>query len=100
MRKGHSRRLVATTDPLMRPLPIIVHRKCLGHLAHFLQGLGTFSFQALLIESSVVSFDKAILLGVMGVAEHHCDSECMTVAHQSSREVTALGRSYPARIAV
>lgn len=94
MRKGNPGRPIATTDPLMRPLPVIVASKRLRHLAHLIQGLGTLSLQAFLVEGPVIPFDKAILLGVMRIAEEHRDSERVTIAHQGSREVTALGRSY------
>lgn len=48
----------------------------------------------------MVSFDKPILLGVMRITEHDRNSKRMTKAHQSGREVTALGRSHPADVAV
>ena len=84
-------RLIATTDPLMRPLPIIVSRKCFCHLANLIQGLGTMELQTFLIEGAMISLDKPILLGVMWIADEHGDSQAVTKAHESGGKITADG---------
>ncbi len=46
-----------------------VGSKRLRHLAHLIQSLGVLSLQAFLVEGPVIPFDKAIVLGVMRIAE-------------------------------
>lgn len=41
----------------------------------------------------MISLDKAILLGVMRIAEKHCNAEGLTKTDKGSGEVTALGGS-------
>jgi hypothetical protein len=79
-------------------LPMSVSSKCLCHLTHLISGLGPLSLQAFLVEGPVVPFDKTIVLGMMRITEHHRDSERVARAHQGSRQVTALGRSYRSRV--
>ena len=61
--KGDPGRLIATTDPLMRSLPIRVGCKSPCHLANLIQGLRALSPQALLSERAVIAFDKAMRVG-------------------------------------
>jgi hypothetical protein len=89
--KSDSGRPIATTGPLMGPLPAVMSRTCLCHLTHLIQGPGTLSLQAFLIEGPVIPFDKPMLLGVIGITEHHRDSQGVTKTDQSSRKVTPEG---------
>src|SRR5260221_6707692 len=82
----------------MRPLPIIVSRKCFCRLANLIQGLGTRELQTFLIEGAMISLDKPILLWVMWIADEHGDSQAVTKAHESGGESTALWRYHPARV--
>src|SRR5215510_9020630 len=100
MGKGDPRRPIATTDALMRPLPIIVSHKGFCHLANLLQGLGAMEPQTLLGERAMVPLHKPILLWVMRIAEEYRDPEGLTKTDQGGRKVTALGSSDPASIAV
>ncbi len=66
MRKGNLRRPISSTNPLMESLPVIVSGKGFCYLANLIQDLGAMELQTLLIEGTMVAFDKAILLGMMG----------------------------------
>ncbi len=66
MGKGDPGRPIATSNPLMGPLPIIVSRKGFCYLANLIQGLGTMEPQTLLGERAMIPLHKPILLWVMG----------------------------------
>jgi hypothetical protein len=57
-----------------RPLPVVMSRKSVRHLPDLLQRLGAMELQAFLIERAMISLDKAILLGVMRIADEYADS--------------------------
>jgi hypothetical protein len=98
IRKGNPRGSIATGNPLMRSLSVVVGRKSLRHLADFIQGLGTIAQQAFLIERAVIAFHKAILLWMMRIADEHGYSQGVTKAHEGSGEVAALWCSNRSRV--
>ena len=59
-----------------------------------------YVYEALLIECAMRALDKAMLLGMMRIAEKHSHSKGLTKTDQGDRKVTALRCSYPPGVAV
>ena len=48
----------------------------------------------------MIALDKAILLGVMRVAQQHADSQTLAEADQGRRKVAAAGTTHTAHVAI
>ncbi len=84
----------------MRPLQVVVPHESSGHSFGLFQVCRSVQSQALCLRGAVVPFDKAVLLGLMRVADLHLDAQAGAKAHQGRRKIAACGTTHPARIAI
>ena len=84
----------------MRPLHVVVLHEDLGRGFGLLQVGRPIQREAFLLIGAVVAFDKAVLLGVMRLAELDLNTQTGSKAHQSRRKITARRTAHPARIAI
>ncbi len=83
--KGATRGTIATTEPLMGSLTVVVLRKLCRDLAHLLQAVGALHRQTLLLIRAVIALHKAILLGGVRIAEAHGHPQAVTEARPLRR---------------
>ena len=84
----------------MRPLHVVVLHEGLGRGFGLLQVGRPIQREAFLLISAVVAFDKAVLLGVMRLAELDLHPQTGSKAHQSRGEIAARRAAHPTHITI
>ncbi len=84
----------------MRALPVVMLGKGLRHLVDLFSGLGTMPGETLFLRRPVISFNKAMLLRMLRLADEDCYPEGVTEADQGRGKVRALRCTSPPRIAI
>ncbi len=84
----------------MRPLHVVVPHEGSGHRCGLFHVCRSVQSQALCLIGAVVPFDKAVLLGLLRVADLHLNAQAGAKAHQGRRKIAACGAAHPARITI
>src|SRR5207245_9996956 len=98
--EGYAWWMSATRDVLMRTVPVVVLDEDGGDLARLLQSRGTTLREAFFLIGPMISFDEAILFGMMRIADPRDYSQRVTAADQGSREIRALRGTHPTRVPI
>lgn len=85
-RKSGARRTVATPESLVGTLVVVVLAELRGDLAHLVEGPRTFHGQTFLLVRPMVALDKAVLLGMVRIADPDRHAQAVTEAHQARSE--------------
>src|SRR5919202_269149 len=99
-RVGDTRRLVATTQRLVRALEVVMLAKPVRDGPHRLDLGRTVHRQALVGIRSIVAFHKGVLIWPPGGTARDLDPQAMQQAHQRRGEIAALRAAHEARIAI
>lgn len=78
--KNGARRTIATTEPLMRTLKVVVLLELCSHSSHLLQGRRTLPCQAFFLLAAMRTLHKAVLLRLVWVADMDGHAQAVTEA--------------------